>query len=91
MEEGSVRLLVAGPRSKDSKTGIFVILVILLPLLTPIGVASAELQVNVEDFGILSQLDEVLDNRVNMVGNPAVSSAANSALEQHPDIRPGWR
>jgi len=82
MEEGSVRLLVAGPRSKDSKIGIFVILVILLPLLTPIGVASAELQVNVEDFGILSQLDEVLDNRVNMVGNPAVSSAANSALEQ---------
>ncbi|MDP7312270.1 MAG: hypothetical protein QF831_02395, partial [Candidatus Thalassarchaeaceae archaeon] len=82
MEEGSVRLLVAGPRSRDSKIGIFVTLIILLPLLAPIGVASAELQVNVEDFGILSQLDEVLDNRVNMIGDSTVSSSANSALEQ---------
>ncbi|HJL60099.1 MAG TPA: hypothetical protein QF621_07080, partial [Candidatus Thalassarchaeaceae archaeon] len=82
MEEGSVRLLVAGPRSRDSKIGIFVTLIILLPLLAPIGVASAELQVNVEDFGILSQLDDVLDNRIEMVGNSAVSSAADSALEQ---------
>ncbi len=82
MEEGSVRLLVAGPRSRDSKMGIFVTLIILLPLLAPISVASAELQVNVEDFGILSQLDDVLDSRVNMIGDSAVSSSANSALEQ---------
>ena len=82
MEEAGVRLLVAGPRTRDSKMGILITLIMLLPLLAPIGVASAELQVNVEDFGILSQLDEVLDNRVNMIGDPTVENSANTALDQ---------
>ena len=82
MEEGGVRLLVAGPRSRDSKIGIFVTLIMLLPILAPISVASAELQVNVEDFGILSQLDDVLDNRVSMIGDSAVTNSANTALDQ---------
>ena len=82
MEEAGVRLLVAGPRTRDSKMGILITLIMLLPLLAPIGVVSAELQVNVEDFGILSQLDEVLDNRVNMIGDPTVENSANTALDQ---------
>ena len=82
MEEASVRLLVAGPRTSDSKMGILITLIILLPLVAPISTSSAELQISAEDFDILSQLDSALETRSTMVGNAAVTIAANNALDQ---------
>lgn len=82
MEEASVRLLVAGPRTSDSKMGILITLIILLPLIAPISTSSAELQVSAEDFDILSQLDSALETRSTMVGNAAVTTAASNVLDQ---------
>nr|MBC8437764.1 hypothetical protein [Euryarchaeota archaeon] len=72
--------LVAAPRPFESKIGVFITLVILLPLLGPIGAAQAELQVSAEDFGIMGQLDDVLEQRSEMIGESAVSSAAENPL-----------
>ncbi|MBT4059245.1 MAG: hypothetical protein HOE69_02935 [Euryarchaeota archaeon] len=82
MEGTSVRLLVAGPRQSDSKLGIMITLIILLPIMAPISTASAELQITAEDFGILTQLDNVISQRGDLIGNTAVNYAANNALEQ---------
>ncbi len=82
MEEAGVRLLVSGPRPKDSKIGIFICLIILLPLFAPVGTASAELQVSAEDFNILSQLDTVIDDRADFIGDSFIDYSASSDIDK---------
>jgi hypothetical protein len=81
MKEDSVRVLVAGPRSQGPRLSVFIALILLLPLFTPIGTASAELQIQAEDFGIMLELDDVLNERSERIGDLAVVNAANNALD----------
>ena len=76
-----MRVLVAGPRSQGPRLSVFIALILLLPLFTPIGTASAELQIQAEDFGIMLELDDVLNERSERIGDLAVVNAANNALD----------
>ena len=82
MAKRTVRLLVAQPKGETSVNGVLITLIVLLPLLAPIGTASAQLQVNAEDFGILTELDKVISQRSEMVGDDALSQAADIALSE---------
>jgi hypothetical protein len=81
VKEDIVRVLIAGPRSRGPRLSVFIALIFLLPLFTPIGSASAELNIQSEDFGIMVELDNVLNERSDRTGDLAVTNAANNALD----------
>ena len=59
--EASPRLILAAPRTRDH-TSFALVLVLILPLLSPFLAVEAS-QVRAEDFGIVSELHEVLETR----------------------------
>ena len=82
MEESGVRVILRGPRRQRSHFGIALTLIMLLPIVAPIQVASAELQISAEDFGIMRELDQVVETRVDKLSDPGISASAENALEQ---------
>ena len=74
----NVRLLLATPRSRD-RSSIMLVLVLILPLLSPAMVVDAA-QVKAEDFGIVAELHEVLATRDILLDSEEVRLRAEDAL-----------
>ena len=75
--EDSTRLILAAPRARD-RTSMALILVLILPMLSPIMVVEAS-QVRAEDFGIIAELNDVLETR-DWALNGEIQSDADQAL-----------
>ena len=54
----------------------------LLPIIAPMTTVSAQLQFRADDFGILSKLDEVLNEREARIDDILVITEANQALDR---------
>ena len=74
----SPRLILAAPRSRD-RTSMALILVLILPLLSPLIAVEAS-QVRAEDFGIVSELHEVLETRDLVLDSDVIELQAENAL-----------
>ena len=82
MERDSPRLLLAGPTRRRLRPATVLALMFLLPIIAPMTTVSAQLQFRADDFGILSKLDEVLDEREARIDDISVITEANQALDQ---------
>ena len=76
--ENSPRLILAAPRARD-RTSVALILVLILPLLSPFMAVEAA-QVRAEDFGIVSELHEVLATRDLMLDSDQIELQAENSL-----------
>ena len=76
--EASPRLILAAPRTRDH-TSFALVLVLILPLLSPL-IAVAASQVRAEDFGIVSELHEVLETRDLVLDSDVIELQADNAL-----------
>ena len=76
--EASPRLILAAPRSRDH-TSLALVLVLILPLLSPLIAVEAS-QVRAEDFGIVSELHEVLETRDLVLDSDVIELQAENAL-----------
>ncbi len=82
MERDSSRLLLAGPTRRRLRPATVLALLFLLPIIAPMTAASVQLQFRADDFGILSKLDEVQDEREALIDDSSVIIEANQALDQ---------
>ena len=76
--EDSTRLILAAPRARD-RTSVALVLVLILPLLSPFMAVEAA-QVRAEDFGIVSELHEVLATRDLMLDSDQIELQAENSL-----------
>ena len=81
MEHGSVRLISKAPRARISLP-ILIVALFLLPTLAPFAAVSGEARIESEDFAILNELGEVLDQREQVVSSDTVSKLAGPLLDQ---------
>ena len=76
--EDSTRLILAAPRVRD-RTSAALVLILILPLLSPFMAVEAS-QVRAEDFGIVSELHDVLSERDVVLDSGQIELDANNAL-----------
>ena len=81
MENGSVRLIRTPPRTKISLPILLVIL-FLLPTMAPFASVSGEARIKSQDFAILDELGQVLNQREEVVTGDSVSNIAGPLLDQ---------
>ena len=81
MENGSVRLIRTPPRTKISLPILLVIL-FLLPTMAPFASVSGEARIESQDFAILDELGQVLNQREEVVTGDSVSNIAGPLLDQ---------
>lgn len=81
MDHGSVRLIRKAPRARISLP-ILIVALFLLPTLAPFAAVSGEARIESEDFAILNELGEVLDQREQVVSSDTVSKLAGPLLDQ---------
>ncbi len=81
MENGSVRLIRTAPKSKISLPVLLVIL-FFLPTLAPFATVSGEARIESQDFQILDELGNVLNQREEVVLGDSVSNIAGPLLDQ---------
>ena len=81
MENGSVRLIRTAPKSKISLPVLLVIL-FFLPTLAPFATVSGEARIESQDFQILDELGNVLNQREQVVQGDSVSNIAGPLLDQ---------
>jgi hypothetical protein len=81
MDHGSVRLISQAPRAGISLP-ILIVALFLLPTLAPFAAVSGEARIESEDFAILNELSEVLDQREQVVSSDTVSKLAGPLLDQ---------
>ncbi|MED5486075.1 MAG: hypothetical protein VYB40_00015 [Candidatus Thermoplasmatota archaeon] len=74
----SPRLILGAPRTRD-RTGLAMVLILVLPLLSPLAAVEAA-QIKAEDFGIIAELNEVLDARDEMLDSNQITLQAENAL-----------
>lgn len=74
----STRIVLASPRARNHNS-ILLVMVLLLPLLAPFSEIEAA-QVKAEDFGIISELHDVLADRDMMLDSEQIRLQAESAL-----------
>ena len=77
MEENT-RLILAAPRTRDH-TSLALVLVLILPLLSPFMAVEAT-QVRAEDFGIIAELHDVLSTRDVMLDSNQIELQAENSL-----------
>ncbi len=76
--EDSTRLILAAPRARD-RTSLALVLILILPMLSPFMAVEAS-QVRAEDFGIVSELHDVLADRDVVLDSGQIEMDANNAL-----------
>ena len=76
--ENSTRLILAAPRARD-RTSLALVLVFLLPMLSPLMVVEAA-QIQAEDFGIIAELHDVLETRDLMLDSAQIEYQAENSL-----------
>ena len=81
MDHSSVRLISQAPRAGISLP-ILIVALFLLPTLAPFAAVSGEARIESEDFAILNELSEVLDQREQVVSSDTVSKLAGPLLDQ---------
>ena len=81
MEDGSVRLIRRAPRTKISLP-ILIVALFLLPMFTPFASVSGEARIEAEDFAILDELGDALNQREQMISSDSVSQLAGPLLDQ---------
>tara|TARA_B000000557_G_scaffold90078_1_gene72733 strand:+ start:967 stop:5334 length:4368 start_codon:yes stop_codon:yes gene_type:complete len=81
MENGSVRLIRTAPKSKISLPVLLVIL-FFLPTMAPFATVSGEARIESQDFQILDELGNVLNQREEVVLGDSVSNIAGPLLDQ---------
>ncbi len=77
MEEGT-RLILAAPRARD-RISLALVLVFILPMLSPFMAVEAT-QIRAEDFGIISELHDVLSTRDLMLDSDQIELQAENSL-----------
>ena len=80
MDNTGVRLVYRAPRANNSHT-LLIALLFLLPILSPFSAVSAEARIESQDFEILGQLSEVLEERQEMLDSNSVAQLAQPTIE----------
>ena len=80
MNSGSVRVIHHAPRSYNS-TSILIVMILLLPLFSPISSVNAEARIESQDFQILDDLDSVLGQRQDVLDSNSVGQIAGPSLD----------
>ena len=80
MSSGAVRLISRAPRTGYSHT-ILIAALILLPALSPMSAVSGEARFESDDFGILDELSDVLEEREEMLDSNSVGQLAGPIIE----------
>jgi len=80
MDSTGVRLVYRAPRANNSHT-LLIALLFLLPILSPFSAVSAEARIESQDFEILGQLSEVLEERQEMLDSNSVAQLAQPTID----------
>tara|TARA_B100000902_G_scaffold53463_2_gene60243 strand:- start:3389 stop:7759 length:4371 start_codon:yes stop_codon:yes gene_type:complete len=81
MEGGAVRLLHASAKPPN-RLSIILVALFVLPTISPLIAVNAEARIESQDFEILSDLSEALDNRQSIIESDSVSQLADPILDQ---------
>ena len=79
MTAPNVRLVVAGQRPLRGRTrqvALLFVVILLIPVVSPVGMAASTLQVASDDFGVLAALDSALQQRAGDADSPEVEVMA---------------
>ena len=80
MNSSSVRVIHRAPHSPNSGS-ILVVMILLLPLFSPISGVNAEARIEAQDFQILDDLSDVLGQRQDVLDSNSVGQIAGPALD----------
>ncbi len=80
MSSGAVRLVSTAPRTGHSHT-VLIVALLLLPTLSPISAVNGEARFESDDFGILDELSDVLEEREEMLDSNSVGQLAGPIIE----------
>ena len=80
MDSSSVRVIHHAPRLPNSSS-ILVVMILLLPLFSPISSVSAEARIESQDFQILDDLSDVLGQRQDVLDSNSVGQIAGPSLD----------
>ena len=80
MDNTCVRLIHRAPRENNSHI-LLMALLFLLPILSPFSVVSGEARMESQDFEVLDQLSEVLEERQEMLDSNSVAQLAQPTIE----------
>ena len=80
MDNTCVRLVYRAPRANNSHI-LLMALLFLLPILSPFSVVSGEARMESQDFEVLDQLSEVLEERQEMLDSNSVAQLAQPTIE----------
>ncbi len=80
MGNTGVRLVCRAPRANNSHT-LLMALLFLLPILSPFSAVSGEARIESQDFEVLGQLSEVLEERQEMLDSNSVAQLAQPTIE----------
>ena len=79
MTAPNVRLVVAGQRPLRGRTrqvALLFTIILLIPVVIPVGMAASTLQVASDDFGVLAALDSALQQRAGDADSPEIEVMA---------------
>ena len=80
MDNTCVRLVCRAPRANNSHI-LLMALLFLLPILSPFSVVSGEARMESQDFEVLDQLSELLEERQEMLDSNSVAQLAQPIIE----------
>ena len=80
MSSDAVRLVSRAPGTGHSHT-VLIVALLLLPALSPMSTVSGEARFESNDFGILEELSDVLDEREEMLDSNSVGQLAGPIIE----------
>ncbi len=69
-------------RDPSLKIAIICLAVLILPLFSPLSSVTGEPRVESKDFGVLDELDEMLQERSEILNSNSISSLADPSIEQ---------
>ena len=75
----NVRLVVAGQRPLRGRTrqvALLFVVILLIPVVLPVGMAASTLQVASDDFGVLAALNSALEQRAGDADSPEIGVMA---------------
>jgi len=79
MTAPNVRLVVAGQRPLRGRTrqvALLFVVILLIPVVLPVGMAASTLQVASDDFGVLAALNSALEQRAGDADSPEIGVMA---------------
>ncbi len=80
MSSGAVRLVSLAPRAGHSHT-ILIVALLLLPAISPMSAVNGEARFESDDFGILDELSNVLEEREQMLDSNSVGQLAGPIID----------